>query len=305
MQDIPIRAVVRLVGVNENTLRSWERRYQVLAPLRAEDGRRLYNAQDVQKIKYLWALVQNGYSIGSLASYNMIKLKKMYHTQAPFTLVKAQSKKIERYQTQVIRALESFDIQALHQVLHHCRVSLSIKDIVIHLVSPLLWKVGIMILEKKLSIAQEHLLSTCLRDFLGAIYQSLSPYDYLNKKKSKGILLTTREGDFHEFGILLAAILCNLYGFRVYYLGPNTPVAEIAHTCEQWKIHFLLLGFTALPKQRELISAQDFVGQLDKVVSQKIDFCLGGFSYQDQNIKRKIIEIKDFKFLDQFLETNI
>ena len=43
----PIREVARLTGINPITLRAWERRYNLIEPVRTESGHRLYTQEHI------------------------------------------------------------------------------------------------------------------------------------------------------------------------------------------------------------------------------------------------------------------
>ncbi len=306
MENINVKALTKLIGINENTLRGWERRYKAVEPLRAPDGRRLYSAQDVERIKILWALVQNGHTIGLIANLPTPKLKKLLSETSPIIEEKKTVvvEPIEIYQDSIIKSLENFDLEKLNLVLQKAKFSLSPKEVIMNLLRPLMQKVGSLVYENKLSIAQEHVLSSLLRDYLGGIYQSLSPYELSSKIHSKTILLTAREGDMHEFGILLSAILCNMYRLKTFYLGPNMPAQDLADACVQFKVDYLILSLTELPKAREIISPLEYIKKLDELLPQKISFCLGGQSIDLNKIStnREMIYFKQFEELDQFLE---
>ncbi len=63
-----IGAVARLTGISPDTLRIWERRYSVVTPERTSTGDRLYDADDIARLQLIKQLVDNGDSIGSVAS---------------------------------------------------------------------------------------------------------------------------------------------------------------------------------------------------------------------------------------------
>ncbi|MEZ4318427.1 MAG: MerR family transcriptional regulator [Myxococcota bacterium] len=60
-------AVVRLTGIPANTLRTWERRYNIAAPERSPGGARLYREDDITRLQLISALLDCGESIGALA----------------------------------------------------------------------------------------------------------------------------------------------------------------------------------------------------------------------------------------------
>jgi methanogenic corrinoid protein MtbC1 len=312
MQNMNIKVVIQMTGINENTLRAWERRYKVVVPERGTDGRRLYSKKDVDKILMLWKLVQKGYLIGTLAGMTLPQIKKLEldaRTSENQSQTSALSKDagvlIEQvHLNTILDSLNKFNLESIQYSLQKARFELSPQAIISDLILPLLREVGIRVAEGQLSIAQEHLLSSLLRDHLGNLYQSMSPYDYKKKLKSGKVLLTTREGDLHEFSILLAAILCRIHGFETYYLGPNMPVDDLAQACEQFKIDTVILGLASLPNQQEIISASDFIKRLDQLAPRKIQFLCGGTSkVSNSAIKsgRKLLNFSSIRDLDKFL----
>ncbi|MES2745807.1 MAG: MerR family transcriptional regulator, partial [Bdellovibrionota bacterium] len=62
-----VKTICQLTGLNEHTLRAWERRYQVVTPHRLENGRRVYSLDDLEKLKLVTLLVRKGFLIGNIA----------------------------------------------------------------------------------------------------------------------------------------------------------------------------------------------------------------------------------------------
>ena len=63
-----IGAVARLTGISPDTLRIWERRYDVVTPERTSTGDRLYSSEDITRLQLIKRLVDSGNGIGSVAS---------------------------------------------------------------------------------------------------------------------------------------------------------------------------------------------------------------------------------------------
>lgn len=70
-----IGAVARLTGIPPDTLRAWERRYQVVAPGRAEGRFRLYSRNDIARLALIKRLVDSGHAIGSVARLSTAQLQ--------------------------------------------------------------------------------------------------------------------------------------------------------------------------------------------------------------------------------------
>ena len=63
-----ISTVSTLTGVDQNTIRAWERRYGAINPIRTESGRRRYDDDAIARLQLLKALVDSHVSIGSIAN---------------------------------------------------------------------------------------------------------------------------------------------------------------------------------------------------------------------------------------------
>jgi len=70
-----IGAVSRLTGIPPDTLRVWERRYDLVTPMRSEGGGRLYSQEDVTRLSVIKRLVDSGHAIGSIAELSMEQLR--------------------------------------------------------------------------------------------------------------------------------------------------------------------------------------------------------------------------------------
>ena len=62
-----IGAVSRITNIPVDTLRIWERRYNVVVPIRSSNSDRLYQTKDINRLTLLKILVDHGHSIGTVA----------------------------------------------------------------------------------------------------------------------------------------------------------------------------------------------------------------------------------------------
>lgn len=70
-----IGAVARLTGIPADTLRIWERRYQLVEPQRTEKGGRLYTQDDVTRLTMIKTLVDQGHAISTVAPLDGLALR--------------------------------------------------------------------------------------------------------------------------------------------------------------------------------------------------------------------------------------
>lgn len=81
-----IGAVARLTGISPDTLRIWERRYDIVDPQRTPKGGRLYSQQDVTRLAMIKTLVDQGYAISTVANLPVEELNQRLNAAQPANL---------------------------------------------------------------------------------------------------------------------------------------------------------------------------------------------------------------------------
>jgi DNA-binding transcriptional MerR regulator len=64
-----IKDLENLSGIKAHTIRIWEKRYNVLQPMRTDTNIRLYDLASLQKLLNITLLHEYGYKISKIASY--------------------------------------------------------------------------------------------------------------------------------------------------------------------------------------------------------------------------------------------
>jgi len=81
-----IGAVARLTGISPDTLRIWERRYDIVEPERTPKGGRLYSQQDVTRLTMIKTLVDQGHAISTVANLSVEELNRRLNMAQPANL---------------------------------------------------------------------------------------------------------------------------------------------------------------------------------------------------------------------------
>ncbi len=72
-----IGAVARLTQIPVDTLRVWERRYEVVSPKRAANSARLYDDHDIERLRLIKRLVAAGHAISTVAGLERDRLQQL------------------------------------------------------------------------------------------------------------------------------------------------------------------------------------------------------------------------------------
>lgn len=241
----PIRAVSKETGISIDTLRAWEKRYQVVVPQRDERGR-LYTEADIQRLRLLNSAVEKGHAIGRVAALSNEDLEalvfspalKLREAEPAGTGVPADFPAKSQTHCALLEAIERLDYAEAERELSLLAAVLPPRELVHSIALPLMRQVGQAWHAGQLSIAQGHMTSSLLRNQLGA----LIPLHRRSTPATK-LLFATPSGELHEFGILVAAMLAASGGLGITYLGANLPGEEIVFAAQKTAPQVVVLGF--------------------------------------------------------------
>jgi len=108
----PIREVARLTGVNPITLRAWERRYNLIEPVRTESGHRLYTQDHIDFLHETLRLMDEGVPISRVKSV----ITEMTPRQVPTTAA-VSSDDSQQLLEKICQAVSQLQVQKLERLL--------------------------------------------------------------------------------------------------------------------------------------------------------------------------------------------
>jgi MerR family transcriptional regulator, light-induced transcriptional regulator len=266
----PIRAVSKLTGISVDTLRAWERRYQVVEPERDDRGR-LYSDADVARLKLLREAVERGHAIGRVASLSTEDLEALLSrpgavSEPAFASAPADLSALQD-------AVDAFDATALRRELSRLAAVLPARALAREVALPFLHLVGEAWHEGKLSVAQEHLVSAELRSLIGALAR-LQPV----AEGAPRLVFATPEGEQHELGTLVASLVASGMGFGALYLGPSLPASELVAAARRVQPRAVVLGYTG---RESAPAAAAAIAALAQELPEGVELWIGGAGAAD------------------------
>ena len=166
-----IKTVAIKTGLTQFTIRAWEKRYDVVTPLRTETNRRLYSDADISRLTLLRLATEAGHSIGRIAHLPTEELLELIGTegmiaQSPVIAkeVVSQETSIRFYIASCIAAVKQFEAQALESTLFAASVAFSQSVFLEKLIVPLMQEIGEQWKAGTLRIAHEHLATAVVPD---------------------------------------------------------------------------------------------------------------------------------------------
>ncbi|HAQ08677.1 MAG TPA: MerR family transcriptional regulator [Bacillus bacterium] len=233
-----IKAVSSMLGIQPGTLRAWERRYQMIAPIRNESGHRLYTEEHLRILRWLITKSKNGYTISQAISL-------LDSADSIFDAVEEPKQDYsEGLGDKLLSALLNFNSAKAHGLLDQAFSLFTVDKTVIDLIGPILIKVGDLWEEGSISTAHEHFASSLLRSRIESISNS-SPYNSFLP-----IAVTVcGPGERHELGLLIFTMFLRRKGFEVIFLGTSLAENDIEIVLNKVNPKFLFLSCT-LEKNR-------------------------------------------------------
>jgi DNA-binding transcriptional MerR regulator len=229
-----IGMVCRRTGLKSDRVRAWERRYNVVEPLRSEGNQRLYSEEDIEKLLLLRRATDAGHRIAQIAHLSVAELRDLVAIEVagrPLPPSRARPGETDRANELVAAALgaiQQLDGERLRQHLARALEALSPAAITQKFLVPLIHDVGNLWAEGGLKVAHEHLSTAVLRTFIAELRTAHQIPD-----SAPRLLITTPATERHELGALLATATATDAGWHVTYLGPDLPAVEIAAAARQ------------------------------------------------------------------------
>ena len=259
-----IKAIASLTGLGTETLRAWERRYKTIVPDRDDSGHRYYSQQDLDRLTLLANLTRQGHSISKISGLSIEELQKLHKNEDENGLIQRQ------FTEQIVEALLNYRIERCEQLLKRALMANEPLTYLRDILTPALCEVGQLWHDEKLSVAQEHMFSACVKRILLGMVNNLHSFS----ANRPAMLFATPSGEPHEFGILMCCLLAAELDYNCYYLGPNLPAGDIIEAAEKLKCEVIVMSLVKYPPDIETTADLNHIVQ--HVNPEKTAIWLGG-----------------------------
>ena len=209
----------RRVGLKPELLRAWERRYGVLQPVRSDGGLRLYSPDDERRVRHMQSQIAGGLSPAEAA-----RLVLAGESGAPS---QAAGPPIEAEAERLRDALDRFDAFDAHASLDRLIASFSLDTVIGEVVLPYLRALGERWESGAVTVAQEHFASNLLRARFAALGRGWE------SGAGPVALLACAPGEHHDLPLLLFGLALRARGWRIAYLGADTPGQSVADAARE------------------------------------------------------------------------
>lgn len=220
-----IGELARRTGVATELLRAWERRYGLLSPARTAAGYRLYSSGDVRQVGRMRELLATGLSAAEAAREALAEPSASQREVAPASAA-----------VELRQAVDRLDDAAAHAAFDRLLGDYSVDAVLDGVVLPLLRELGDGWVRGEVSIAEEHFASNLLRGRLLGLARGW------DRGIGPRAVLACAPGERHDLGLLAFGLALREHGWRITYLGADTPLDTLAETAQRLAPDVLVLA---------------------------------------------------------------
>lgn len=261
--------VVRRTGFSPAVLRAWERRHGLLHPERTEGGHRLYTADDLRVLESVRDLLGAGRTIGEIARLGRRQLLSALAPR-PAEVGGSGNARFASWRRGMVDAAVALDGSRLERTLDETFARVSVSEAIEQVVVPAMEQLGELWRQGRCSVAGEHMASAKVA---GRMLKLLQIADRSANTSAPASVAACLPDEQHQLGSLVAAYCLGRYGFRVTYLGPSMPLADLEETCRVLRPDVVCLSVS---RESLLRTHQPRLLELVRRSPSSVRFVLGG-----------------------------
>ncbi|GGK42715.1 hypothetical protein GCM10010124_39460 [Pilimelia terevasa] len=213
------------VGVSTHALRAWESRYGLLSPVRSDGGYRLYGLGDESRIRQMKALLAAGHSAAQAAAAVLAGAPAVSPAAAPAVSPAGRPAPADRaavLRRRLRAALDDRSEPLAARRLAQAHRELGLGPMVADVLLPYLRELGERWSTGAITVAEEHYASNIVRGWLTAHAQGWG------EGGGPMAVLACPLAEQHDIALLAFGLLLRRAGWRIRFLGAQTPLADLA-----------------------------------------------------------------------------
>ena len=237
--------------VPASTLRQWERRYGFPKPDRSESGYRLYSDADIAHIEAMKRHIANG--IPASRAADLVRSRESA-SEAP--------RPVASLKDELVQALVDLDDSRADEVLSEAHALHPVESVMLHVMRNAMIEIGDRWHAGAITTTTEHFASSYVQGRLRALLGMAG-------KNAHGptVIVACAPSDQHELGAMMVAVSLRREGYRVLYVGANTPVADLREMSERVDADAVLISASTPDSVRALMDASAYLDGIAPVLA--------------------------------------
>ena len=241
-----IKDLENLSGIKAHTIRIWEKRYDILQPMRTDTNIRLYDLASLQKLLNITLLHDYGYKISKIATYPQDKIPSL--VREIISNKTAKSHAISEFKM----AMMNFDQELFFNTYNWLIAEKSFKEVFHQVFIPLMNELGLLWQSDTITPAHEHFISYLIKQKLLINTEKLQILK--QTKLDKVFVLSLPMNEIHELGLMYLNYEILLHGYKTIYLGESMPIENK----KKKKKHFdsiVFVSYLTVQPERDIVDS--------------------------------------------------
>lgn len=276
-----IKDLENLSGIKAHTIRIWEKRYDILKPLRNDNNIRVYDTHSLQKLLNITTLNTFGYKISNIA--------KLPEEKIPVLVREILSNKTlnSHVVSNFKLAMMNFDVPLFFSTYNTLLVDKSFRDIFYECFIPLLEEIGDLWQTDTITPAHEHFISNLIKQKIATNTEKLQAQP--PTREDRIFVLYLPEGEIHEIGLMLLNYELVLNGFKTINLGESVPIDSLKSIKGYFSNITFATYLTTYPQQGEI---NNYISSMKQHIVNDDTTKLYVFGRNATNINSKLLDNK-------------
>ena len=261
-----IKDLENLSGIKAHTIRIWEKRYNILQPMRSDTNIRNYDLQSLQKLLNVVLLNDYGYKISRIAEHSSEKIELLVRE-----IISEKSTKNHAINAFKM-AMINFDQALFFNTYNSLLSEKSFRDVFYEVVIPLMQEIGLLWQAGTITPAQEHFITFLIKQKLLLNTEKLQILE--PTKNDKVFVLYLPENEIHELGLMYLNYEILLNGYKTIYLGESVPV-ESLKDMKKYFDNIVYISYLTVEPTRDAIN--NYIEEITtKIIDENSRVCFLG-----------------------------
>lgn len=214
-----IKDLENISGIKAHTIRIWEKRYNVLAPMRSDTNIRYYDLPSLQKLLNITLLHEHGYKISRIAKIAEDKIPEVVRE-----IITEKSVKNHAISSFKI-AMMNFDQTLFFNTYNELLAKKSFREVFYEVIIPLMNEIGLLWQTDTITPAHEHFITYLIKQKLLINTEKLQVLE--PTKTDKVFVLYLPSNEIHELGLMYLNYEVLFHGYKTIYLGESIPIESL------------------------------------------------------------------------------
>ncbi|WP_264563419.1 MerR family transcriptional regulator [Flavobacterium sp. N3904] len=287
-----IKDLENLSGIKAHTIRIWEKRYNVLQPMRTDTNIRLYSLTSLQKLLNITLLHDYGYKISKISTFSEEKISEL--VKGIISSKNAKNHAISAFKM----AMMNFDQELFSNTYNWLLEEKSFKEIFHQVFVPLMEEIGLLWQTDTITPAHEHFISCLIIKKILVNTEKIE--NKIPTKTDKVFVLSLPLNEIHELGLMYLNYEIVSKGYKVIYLGENMPIDNL----KDLKKHFnpiVFLSYLTIQPERAIVN--EFVAAMsNELLGNNAEIWLIGRLTEHIDLNLIATDVKVFNSISDLVE---